>query len=279
MDTIVHPAMQRALDWFGVVEQICSRFDPNSELRHLCEQSGAPVAVSTVLFEAVRFALALARETRGVFDPTIGQILEAKGFDREYRTGQRTPSRLPAARPATYRDVQLDPAHRTIQLRRPLLLDLGAVAKGLAIDLAARELATFDNVCVDAGGDLFARGQNGRGEPWAVGVQDPRASEAVAYRLAISGQAVCTSGDYERRTPDGAEHHLIDPRTGRAGQSLASVTVVAPTATAADGLATAVFLLGPKRGLRLLEQAGVGGVLITPTGELLTTPDLQKVAP
>jgi thiamine biosynthesis lipoprotein len=277
-ETTVRATMQRALNWFGVVERTCSRFDPGSEIRRLLGRAGAPVAASAVLFEAVRFALALARETAGAFDPTVGQLLESKGFDRNYLTGEQVRSLIPADGRVSYRDVLVDPARQTIELRRPLVLDLGAVAKGLAIDLAARELAAFDSVCVDAGGDLYARGRNGRGEPWKVGVQDPREPGAVAYLLEISDQAVCTSGDYERRTPDGKEHHLINPRTGRSGRALTSVTVVAPTAMAADGLATATFILGPKRGLRLLERENVGGVLITPSAEILTTHALQKVS-
>src|SRR4051794_2934273 len=88
----VRPAIQRALGWFGLVEQVCSRFDPDSEVRRLLDHVGTPVVVGTVLFEAVRFALALAKTTGGVFDPTVGHLLEAKGFDRNYRTGERTPS-------------------------------------------------------------------------------------------------------------------------------------------------------------------------------------------
>jgi thiamine biosynthesis lipoprotein len=274
-EATVQAAMRRATGWFGAVERACSRFDPTSELRRLSASVGEPVTASPVLLEAVQFALTLARVTSGAFDPTVGQMLEGKGFDRDYRTGQRTPSGLPVKNRVSYRDVVVDPVRRTVILRRPLLLDLGAIAKGLAVDLAARELAAFDSSCIDAGGDLYARGQNARGEPWRIGVQDPREDGAIAYRLEIADRAVCTSGDYERRTPTGDEHHLIDPRTGRSGQSLASVTVVAPTAMAADGLATAAFILGPKRGLRLLERESVSGILIAPSGEILTTRDLQ----
>jgi thiamine biosynthesis lipoprotein len=78
----VRPAVQRALDWFATVERACSRFDPNSELRQLLARPGEPVQVSPVLFEAVRFALALARQTAGAFDPTIGRLLERHGFNR-----------------------------------------------------------------------------------------------------------------------------------------------------------------------------------------------------
>ena len=293
-DGAARPAIQRALRWFEAVERACSRFDPESELRQLSGRVGEPVVVSPIVFEAVRFALALAQRTHGAFDPTIGQVLEAHGFDRNYRTGERigTPrgdadagsavtgraSRLagdrPTRRDVTYHDVRLDPARHTITLRRPLVLDLGAVAKGLAIDLAARELAAFPSFCVDAGGDLFARGQNAHGQPWRIGIQAPDTGATLGYALDVSDVAVCTSGDYERVTADGLQHHLLDPRTGQSARALASVTVVAPTALAADGLATAAFVVGPAAGLRLLEREGVGGVLIAPDGSVRTTRDL-----
>jgi thiamine biosynthesis lipoprotein len=203
-------------------------------------------------------------------------VLEEKGFDRNYRTGARIATPMPSHQRASYHDVRLDPARHTITLRRPLVLDLGAVAKGLAIDLAARELSGCASFCVDAGGDLFAYGRNSQGQPWRIGVRDPRDRDAIAYRLEVSGEAVCTSGDYERRTADGVEHHLIDPRTGRAARELTSVTVVAATAMAADGLATAAFVLGPQRGLRLLEREGVEGVLVTADGQILTTKALTS---
>jgi thiamine biosynthesis lipoprotein len=271
----VEAALERALHWFAHVERACSRFEPTSELRQLLGQVGRPVVVSPVLCEALRFALALARLTGGAFDPTIGHRLELMGFNRHFVTGATIETPAPIDRDVSYRDVALDPTRRTATLRRPLVLDLGAVAKGLAIDLAARELAVFDNVCVEAGGDLVATGRNAAGQPWQIGIRDPHAPDRLAMVLPVSNRAVCTSGGYERRTPDGREHHLIDPRTGQAAGELASVTVVAPTALAADGLATAAFVLGPRRGLALLEAAGVDGLLITHAGEALTTRGLE----
>jgi thiamine biosynthesis lipoprotein len=270
-EAVVRPALWRALDWFAVVERACSRFDPNSELRQLVARPGRPVQVSPVLFEAVRFAVALARATGGAFDPTLGRLLERHGFDRHYVTGQTISS--PEVEPgATYRHVQLGPG-RTITLRRPLVLDLGAVAKGLAIDLAACELSAFEDFCVEAGGDLFAGGHTPDGRPWRVGIQDPRHPDLLASTLEVSDRGVCTSGDYQRRSSDGQAHHLLDPRTGQSALELASVSVVAPTAMAADGLATAAFILGLEGGRRLLEASNVSGVFITALGELHATAD------
>ncbi|MCC7105743.1 MAG: FAD:protein FMN transferase [Chloroflexi bacterium] len=271
-------AMDRALRWFAAVERTCSRFDPAGEVQRPRLAAGRPVAVSPILFEATRFATALASQTGGAFDPTVGHLLEARGFNRQYATGQAIRSSIPASDRPTYRDVQLDATRQTIALRRPLVLDLGAVAKGLAIDLAARELSAFGDYCIDAGGDIFAQGRNSLGEPWQIGVRNPRETDAVVRVLSISGQAVCTSGDYERRTADDREHHLVDPRSGRSAGTLASVTVVASTALAADGLATAAFILGPARGLRLLEREGAGGLRIAPDGAIRTTRGLGRAS-
>ena len=266
-EAVVRAALQRALDWFATVERACSRFDPNSELRQLLARPGEAVQVSPVLFEAVRFALTLARQTGGAFDPTIGPLLERRGFNRHYVTGQTITSES-ADLGATYRDVRLGTG-RTITLRRPLVLDLGAVAKGLAIDLAACELAEFENFCIEAGGDLFASGHNADGMPWRVGIQDPHNPAGLATTLEVSDRAVCTSGDYRRKNANG--HHLVDPRTGQSTVELASVSVVAPTAMAADGLATAAFILGLDGGRELLDQADVQGVFITASGVLERT--------
>jgi thiamine biosynthesis lipoprotein len=269
-------ALDRALGWFAAVERACSRFDEASELRRLVARVGEPVEVSPLLFESIRFALALADLTDGVFDPTIGRAMVEAGFDRHYATGERATAT--ADRAASFKDVAIDEVRRTVELRRPLLLDLGAVAKGLAIDLAARELVPLGGCCVEAGGDLYAGGRNDAGEPWRIGVQHPRDPDAMVEVLELTDQAACTSGDYERRTTDGAGHHLIDPRTGRAADSLASVTVVAPTAMAADGLATAAFVLGPAAGRRLLVEQGVEGLFVTLAGAVDSTAGLGTAA-
>jgi thiamine biosynthesis lipoprotein len=253
----------RAVEWFRHVEQACNRFDPTSELCRLSQRVGVAVPVSNALLQSVWFALAVAEETDGAFDPTVGRRMAARGFDKDYRTGARADVTVEASEGATYRDVTVDIANRTITLHRPLLLDLGAVAKGLAIDMAARELAPFENFAIDAGGDLYFGGHNRNGEPWSAGIRHPRTEGAMIETLRISNSALCTSGDYERRTDAG--HHIIDPRTGDASIAVASATVQAPFAMVADGLATAAFVLGPERGIALLEKHGVKGMIITPS--------------
>jgi thiamine biosynthesis lipoprotein len=265
----------RGAEWFRQVEACCSRFDATSELRQLTCRAGEPVPASAILFEIVTFALALAEESGGAFDPTVGRRMEARGFDRHYRTGVAARTEVALVDDVTYRDVSVDPAVRTITLHRPLVLDLGAVAKGFAIDVAARELAPFGDFAIDAGGDLYLAGHNADGAEWAVGIRDPRDPAELLDTIHVSDMAVCTSGDYERTSAiAGAGHHIMDPRRrGNGDGSATSVTVVAPMAMVADGLATAAFVLGPERGIQLLNRHGVRGLIVTPSLERFATRD------
>jgi len=258
----------RALDWFERVERSCSRFDPSSELNLLAAHVGTPCRASEILFEAVRFAVAVAEESNGAFDPTIGHVLASAGFDREHRSGLRIPPATIDA-PVTYRDIIVDDNEKTLMIAKPMTLDLGGVAKGFAVDLAARSLLDdgFRDFAVEAGGDLYLAGRNANDEPWSVGVRHPRDPNEIIETLHVSDTAVCTSGDYERIAPNPGEvsHHIVDPRTSRSTTNLASVTVIAPSTMTADALSTAAFVLGPLDGLALLRRNKVRGFIYTPS--------------
>ena len=268
-------SVARALAWFDQVERVCSRFIPESELSRLSTRIGEAVPASDTLLGAVSFALAVAEETNGAFDPTVGLVLENRGFDREHRTGTVVHTRLRTDASATFRDVRVDAHQKTIILARPLLLDLGAVAKGLAIDTAARQLRDdgFENFAIDAGGDVYVAGRSAADQPWSVGIRHPREPGAIYRTVHVSNLAVCTSGDYERKVPgDPSAHHIIDARSNVTANDVVSVTAIAPSAMVADAMATAAFALGPRDGLALLERQGVPGMLITPALEAITSP-------
>jgi thiamine biosynthesis lipoprotein len=137
-------------------------------------------------------------------------------------------------------------------------IGLGGIAKGYAVDRAAAVLrsAGFLNFYIDGGGDVLVSGRRGP-RPWHVGVRNPRGGRnAILAVLSLEEGAVVTSGDYERyREIDGVRyHHIIDPRTGWPARESIAVTVYAPSAEAADALATAAFVLGPEAGSALIED-------------------------
>jgi thiamine biosynthesis lipoprotein len=260
------PLVEQAFDWFDAVEAACSRFAMDSEVRQLAARVGEPVVLSPILLAALTVALQVAEHTDGAFDPTIGYRLAAAGFDRDYRTGEPIKDSCPSELDGgTLADLHLDPLAGTVILDRPLLLDLGAVAKGLAIDLAAQELSALSGASINAGGDAYLLGTDLAGGPWPTGIADPLRPGEIITELALADQAIATSGDYAR------PGHLLTPRTPTA-DPLAGVTVVAPTAMAADAVSTAVSLLGMSAGLSLLaETEDVDALLVARSGEVRTT--------
>jgi FAD:protein FMN transferase len=133
--------------------------------------------------------------------------------------------------------------------------------------MATRELrdAGHEHFAIDAGGDLYLGGLNDDGEQWTVGIRHPVDESEIIDSVVVSNAAVCTSGNYLRG------EHILDPLLGTVAAGIASATVIAPLAMVADGLATAAFVLGPERGVSLLERHGVQGLLITPSLERFCT--------
>lgn len=254
--------IDRAFEAFRSIEQACSRFSPDSELMNATRFIRQPVAISPFLFEPLKFALNLAESTDGEFDPAIGKVMEEQGYNRHYLTGE--PIETPTAEAATFRDIVLDEQERTLFLKKRLAIDLGAVAKGFAIDLAANELKEFKGFIVNAGGDLFAGGLDTSGRPWKIGIQHPEKKDQIIHIIEVSNEAVCTSGSYERRSatlPD--MHHIISPKTGSSPNDVVSSTVIAPFAMMADAFSTTAFLLGSENGREFIESMNLKGLLVT----------------
>ncbi|WP_240501954.1 FAD:protein FMN transferase [Bacillus sp. MUM 13] len=273
----IQKSLSRVFDIFHNIESSCSRFDPDSELRLLSSSTGNPVKVSDILFQAILFSVELSKATNGAFDITVGNALEKQGFNKNYLTGEINSSDFRAGLNVSYKDVLIDEKKQTVMLTKPLILDLGAVAKGLAVDLARRELDEFEGFCINAGGDIFAKGVNGIGTPWKVGIQHPLDSMQILCKLKISDCAVCTSGSYERKSKkNNRVHHLFDPVKQISSNEILSCTAISPFAMLSDALSTAAFILGPEKGLILLEEHGAEGIMITPALELKVTSGIER---
>jgi len=255
-----------------------TRFEPGSELSRLNAAAGREVEVSATLLGAVQDALDVARRSDGLVDPTVVDLLEAAGYATS-RAGVEpaplrsalaaAPPRRPAiARPgAAWRRIAVDPDRRRVLLPDGVRLDLGATAKGRAVDVAAAMLAAQPSFAVDAGGDLRLGGRSVPAR--TVEIAHPL-RDGVAHRFTLTAGAVATSGLRTRvwRTPDGFAHHLIDPGRGRpAWTGVVQATALAPTALEAETLAKLAVLRGPDAGRALLESAG--GALVLDDGTVL----------
>ena len=221
---------------------------------------GAPVRVDPEVFRMIRRALRASIETRGAFDITVGAFRGLWKFDQD-RDGSIPDDEAIRARLASvgHRRVLLDHRRRSVSLREPgMFITLGGIAKGYAIDRATAILHErgFVDFILQAGGDLYVSGRRGD-RKWRVGIRDPRGRRDAVFAVAgVENRTFSTSGDYERYVVvDGVRyHHILDPSTGRPAPLTRSVTVMAKDALTADIWSTALFVLGPERGMALVER-------------------------
>lgn len=277
-DLIADRAFARMED----LEALLSRSLYCSEVRAINREAGeAPVPVEPETYQLVLQALEYAGLSGGAFDPTIGPLIDLWGFlGQEYRLpgGAEIEEALPLV---DYRLLEVKPGLKTVFLpREGMALDLGGIAKGYIVDQVVELLVSMEvkSAFVNAGGDIRLLGPGPEDRPWRLGIRHPRKENRVIAILNLESGAVVTSGDYERAFTinDMNYHHLLDPDTGYPARRLASVTVVAETATAADALSTALFVLGVEEGLKLIEKVpGAEVVFITTDLEIIVTEGLS----
>jgi thiamine biosynthesis lipoprotein len=266
--------LDRAERWLAAFEARFSRFRALSELSRLNAAAGRTFQASPRLFELVALALALARRSEGVYDPTILPALLAAGYDRSFELGRSRPELTETRRlRTTWRDVRLDAALRTVTFPKGGALDLGGIGKGWAVDRLAGMLGR--PALVNGGGDVFAAGRPPDDSAWRVGVADPFRPESDLYVLRLVDRGVATSSSLRRRWRSGDRylHHLIDPHTGRPSESDAvQVSAIASSALMADHHAKVALLLGGDRGLAYLQrEREVEGVVVRWDGSIGVT--------
>jgi len=222
-------------------------------------------------------SLAISDMTGGAFDVTVGPLVNLWGFGPDgARLEPPSDGQIAAARTQVgFEHLHADCAKPAVRKDlAALYVDLSAYAKGYAVDRVAGLLDEhgIDNYLVDIGGELKVRGHNADGQPWAVAIEEPLDDERRVHSIIrLTDRAIATSGDYRNffKFAERRYSHEIDTRTGRpVTHSLASVTVIADTAAYADGMATALMVLGPEDGLALAISRNVAALFLvrTPSG-------------
>jgi thiamine biosynthesis lipoprotein len=279
------PALEAAFAPFERIEEAMNEWRPGSPLGALNAAAGSPAftELPADLCDVLRAALDGARRTGGLFDPTWAALRDLWRFG-DGQTGEVPSRRAVAARcPLVgHGAVELEgPAGGACRARLPragMQIGLGGIAKGWAVDRAAAALRArgVRAFLVQAGGDLYAAGLLG-GRPWRIGIRDPRGQGEPFGWLPVSDRAFSTSGDDERSFVAGGRryHHVIDPRTCAPAGASRSATVLARTATRAEVLSKAVFVLGGQAGLRLAEREGAAAVLVTAGNRVLVSASLR----
>lgn len=242
------------------LEALLSSYMPTSDVSMVSKNAGAgAIKVSPEVMEVMEAALAMAELSGGAFDPTIGSLAPLWGFSAESGKAPKRDEVNKLLPLVNYRKAAIDMAAQTISLKeRGMTLNLGGIAKGYIIGKALETLKQ-NNVrrgIIKAGGDMAIFQNNGSEKPMTIGIQHPRESSKFLGTAFVVNGAAATSGDYERYFMEDnvRYHHIIDPKTGFPATQTQSATIIAKDPVTADGLSTAVFVMGPEAGMALIEK-------------------------
>ena len=277
--------IQAALD--EVVAQM-STWEAGSDISQFNQAGPGWRALPDAFFHVLRHAMALADDTAGAYDPTVGPLVNAWGFGPHQRAFEPpSPAAVDAARlRCGWRRVALDAETQAAYQPGGAYLDLSSIAKGYGVDRAAMALDALGitQYLVEVGGELRARGNRPDGQPWRVAIEVPDASDDHALALPLEDISIATSGDYRRHAGNGDARyaHTIDPRTGQpVRNNVASVSVLHPVCMQGDALATVLTVLGETEGLAYARRHDLAALFIlrdAATYRVIATPAFQARA-
>jgi thiamine biosynthesis lipoprotein len=275
-------AIDNAFSEIEGLEKLSNFFSPDSEVSIINRNAGiSPVKVSPELLEIIEKTLYVSEKTEGIFDITIGAVIKLYDFHKKIKPeDDEIKKSLPLV---NYKNLIIDKNKSTVFLRKTgMLIDLGGIVKGYAADKAVEILKRqgINSALVSVAGDIKAFGVKPDGRPWNIGIRNPRAEgeeDDIMATIKLSNMAISTSGDYERYfILDGKRyHHLLDPKTGYPAEGFQSVSVITDSGVFADAFSTAIFILGPERGTKILKEMSLDGITIDSRGEIYTTPDIR----
>jgi thiamine biosynthesis lipoprotein len=245
-----------AFDRMEEIEKVASIFDEEAQAFQL-NRDGYLEAPSEDLRQLITKSLEYSKLTDGAFDITVQPLLELweAGLWQEPEEVQQR--RVNETMKLVGWDKISVEDDRISFTKAGVKITLGGIAKGYAVDEALKVIKKMGvkYALVNAGGDLATLGSKPEGEPWLVALVNPDDQTQSLANFSIAGEAVATSGNYERYfDPEREAHHIINPKTGYSAQECISTTVVAPNATQADVLATSIFVMGPEAGVALIES-------------------------
>ncbi|MBN2020213.1 MAG: FAD:protein FMN transferase [Sedimentisphaerales bacterium] len=263
--------IEAGFDEIRRIEAVCSAFKADSELSKINREAfNGPVKVSPELFGLLRKSVEYSKLSNGAFDITVGPVVDLWRKAGEANSMPGAEALAEAKSRVGYEKLLLDANTQTIRFAvAGMRLDLGGIAKGYSVDNAVEIMRQKGAIAgmVDAGGNIYCFGKPLDKAVWLVGVQDPNLENSEPLMvLKLQDYAVATSGDYRRFVTIAGRKvsHIIDTMTATGANKLAGDTIIAKTAMEADAISTAVNVLGPEKGLALIESfADVECILIT----------------
>ena len=286
-------AIDAALAEIENLDRLLNFFSSESEVSNINKNAGiSAIKVSPDTLDVLDMSLLVSKNTEGAFDITIGPVITLYDFYKKIKPEDSAIKKNLSL--VNYRDLIIDRNKSTAFLKKKgMLIDLGGIAKGYAADKAVEVLKRngMHAGLVSVAGDIKAFGLKPDGTPWKIGIRNQRISpnpplvkggkggfaEDIMATIELRDMAISTSGDYERYfILNGRRyHHLLNPDTGYPAEESQSVSIITNKALFTDAFATGVFILGPEKGMRVLEKMGFDGVIVDNQGKVHITPNIR----
>jgi thiamine biosynthesis lipoprotein len=262
------------------IETLMSPWLDSSDVTRINRSAGKErVKVSPETFEVIQKAQEISELSKGGFDITVGPLTELWRKAREKKIPPPVEDVKEKLGLVNFKNIEMDQDGKVFLKKKDMAIDLGGIAKGYAVDRAFELLKSlgYRNLIVNAGGDLRVGGLK-NDQPWSIGIQNPRESKKILARISASDTAIATSGDYEKYFIYQGKryHHIFNPKDGFPTEGYQSVTIIAKDCITADGLATAVFVLGAEKGYSLCQKLeGVDCIIVDKEGKTIFSPSLK----
>jgi len=245
-------AISKAFEEMKRIDDLFTTFNDQSPVFKINNQIDTIIKVDAEIYKLIVLCDSITKLSDGCFDVSLNNIIKAWGFDFD---NFRVPAKSEidsASILSGWNNIKIL-AEDKIFKKRKVELNFGAIAKGYAVDKAIEVLKNSEikEALVNAGGEISVIGNN-----WTVGIQHPRKINSIIKKIKLNENTIATSGDYEQYFEvDGIRyHHILDPKTGYPSTGLQSVTIINKSNTLADALATAVFVMGKEKGMKLIES-------------------------
>jgi thiamine biosynthesis lipoprotein len=265
------------------IELLISEWKPETEISKVNSQAGiSAVKVSEEVYDLVERALKISKISDGAFDLTFASMEKLWQFDKKEHASLPNPEMVSnCVKNVGYHFIQMDKKKQSIFISNPKTkIGLGGIGQGYIADKISEKLKAIGctSAIVNVSGDVYAWGKKPDQKPWQVAITNPKNTKEIIGYFPLENSAVETSGNYEKYFTHQQKRyaHIIDPRTGYPVQDIVSVSVFAKTTELSDALATAVFVLGVKDGLALLNKLqGIEGIIIDDQGKIYTSNHIE----
>ena len=274
-EDLANKAISEAFDEISRIDTLFSAYTAYSPVWKINQSPDSSVKVQLEIFYLMLQCDSIWKITNGAFDVSIEELVRVWKFDTNEPEIPSAADLEKALRSTGWKNILLNDSNEVIK-KNSIKLNFGAVIPGYAADRALKMLKVngIKEALVNAGGEIKGIGSN-----WVIGVQHPRRTFELAGKIELAGMAVSTSGDYEQYFEEGGKryHHIFDPATGYPASGCMSVTVLAKDGIWADALSTGVFVMGPDKGMELIENlSNTEAMIIDSMGKVKVSSGFNK---